>query len=87
MTDEEFRLRWKQLSNKQRKFCLKYLENGMNPKQAAIDVGYNHYYVNAPIYRIMRKCNDVIDYLVAKNNIVQSIVKPRLDLRPIYEAV
>lgn len=76
LTDEEFKLRWKQLSNKQRKFCLRYIENGMNAKEAAIEVGYNHYYVDAPIYRIMRKVNDVVDYLIAKNNIVQSIVKP-----------
>lgn len=87
MTDEEFKLRWKQLSNKQRKFCLRYIENGMNAKDAAIEAGYNHYYVDAPIYRIMRKVNDVIDYLIAKNNIVQSIVKPRLDLRPIHETL
>lgn len=83
MTDEEFKIRWKQLSNKQRKFCLLYIENGFSAKDAAIEAGYNGCYIKSPIYRIMRKCNDVVDYLIAKNNIVQSIVKPRLDLRPI----
>lgn len=87
MTDEEFKIRWKQLSNKQRKFCLRYIENGMNAKDAAIEVGYNGCYIKSPIYRIMRKCNDVIDYLIAKNNIVQSICKPRLDLRPILKTL
>lgn len=87
LTDEEFKIRWKQLSNKQRKFCLTYIENGMNAKAAAIEVGYNGCFVKSPIYRIMRKVNDVIDYLIAKNNIVQSIVKPRLDIRTIHEAL
>lgn len=76
MTEEEFKIRWKQLSNKQRKFCLRYIENGMNARDAAIEVGYNGCYVKSPIYRIMRKVNDIIDYLIAKNNIVQSICKP-----------
>lgn len=76
MTDEEFKIRWKQLSNKQRKFCLRYIENGMNAKEAAIDAGYCYTFIQAPIYRIMRRVNDVIDYLIAKNNIVQSVVKP-----------
>lgn len=76
MTDEEFKIRWKQLSNKQRKFCLRYIENGFSAKDAAIEVGYNGCYIKSPIYRIMRKVSDVIDYLIAKNNIVQSIVKP-----------
>jgi hypothetical protein len=76
MTDEEFKIRWKQLSNKQRKFCLRYVENGFSAKDAAIEVGYNGCYIKSPIYRIMRKVNDVIDYLIAKNNIVQSICKP-----------
>lgn len=38
MTDEEFKKRWKQLRNKQRKFCLKYIENGFNARDAAIEV-------------------------------------------------
>lgn len=87
MTDEEFKIRWKHLSNKQRKFCLRYIENGFNAKEAAIEVGYNGCYIKSPIYRIMRKVNDVIDYLIAKNNIVQSVVKPRLDLRPILKTL
>ena len=76
MTDEEFKLRWKQLSNKQRKFCLTYIENGFNAKEAAKTVGYNSFFIKSPIYRIMRKVNDVIDYLIAKNDLVSSIVKP-----------
>lgn len=76
MTDEEFKLRWKKLSNKQRKFCLRYIENGFLAREAAIDAGYNAIFVKSPIYRIMRHVNDCIDYLIAKNSIVQSIVKP-----------
>jgi DNA-binding CsgD family transcriptional regulator len=87
LTNEEFKLRWKQLSNKQRKFCLRYIENGFSAKDAAIEVGYNGCYIKSPIYRIMRKVNDVIDYLIAKNNIVQSVVKPRLDFATIHETL
>lgn len=87
LTDEEFKIRWKQLSNKQRKFCLRYVENGFSAKDAAIEVGYNGCYIKSPIYRIMRKVNDVIDYLIAKNNIVQSICKPRLDIRSILKTL
>ena len=46
------------------------------PEMLQLKYGYNGCYVKSPIYRIMRKCNDVIDYLIAKNNIVSSIVKP-----------
>lgn len=87
MTDEEFKKRWKQLRNKQRKFCLLYLENGMNAKAAAIEAGYTGCYIKSPIYRIMRKVNDCIDYLIAKNNIIQSIVKPRVDFRSILKTL
>lgn len=76
MTEEEFQIKFKKLRKKQRKFVLRYIENGFDSKEAAIYAGYNGCYVASPIYRIMRKVNDVIDYLVAKNNIVSSIVKP-----------
>lgn len=64
------------MSNKQRKFVLRYIQNGLNAKQAAISAGYCPVYYNAPIYRIQRKVDDVIEYLIAKNNIINCIVKP-----------
>lgn len=76
MTDSEFRAKWKKLSDRQRKFCLKYIENGFDAKQAAIDCGYNSQFIKAPTYRIMRKIDDVIDYLIAKNNTISTLVKP-----------
>jgi hypothetical protein len=80
MTQEEFNEKWKRLSQKQRKFVLRYIENGFSPHEAAIYAEYNPIFCQSPVYRIVRKVSDIIDYLVAKNNIVQSIVKPRLDL-------
>lgn len=76
MTDEEFRREWKKISNKQKKFCLRYIENGFDQMAAAVDAGYQGCYLKSPTYRIMRRLSPIIDYLVAKNNIIQSIVKP-----------
>ncbi len=75
MTDEEFKIRWRRMSSYQRKFCKFYLENGLNGKQAAIDAGYNEAFVRSP-YKVMRKVNDVLDYLIQKNQLVASLIKP-----------
>lgn len=76
MTDEEFQKDWKKLSNKQKKFCLRYIENGFDQMEAAREAGYQGCYLKSPTYRIMRRLSPIIDHLVAKNNIIQSIVKP-----------
>lgn len=76
MTQEEFNEKWKKLSQKQRKFVLRYIENGFDPKEAAEYVGYNPIFCQSPVYRIVRKVNDVIDFLIAKNDLCKSIVKP-----------
>lgn len=77
MTDKEFEEQWYHLSKKQRKFCLRYIQNGFDQSEAAIYAGYNSYYLKSPGYRIMRKVNNVIDYLIAKNNLIGLIVKPQ----------
>lgn len=76
MTDEEFKEKFTKLRKKQRKFVLRYIENGCDAKEAAVYAGYKGCYLVSPIYRIMRRVNDVIDYLIAKNSLIQSIVKP-----------
>ena len=76
LTEEEFKEKFAKLRKKQRKFVLRYIENGCDAKEAAAYAGYKGCYLVSPIYRIMRRVNDVIDYLIAKNNIVQSVVKP-----------
>lgn len=47
----------------------------MNARQAAIDAGYGQLYVNVP-YKIMRKVKDVLDFLIAKNQIVATLIRP-----------
>lgn len=76
MTQEEFNEKWKRLSTKQRRFVLRYIENGFDPREAAEHVGYNPIYVMSPVYRILRKVNDVVDFLIAKNDLCKAIVKP-----------
>lgn len=49
---------------------------GFDAKQAAIDCNYNSQFIQSPTYRIMRKLDDVIDYLIAKNNTISTLVKP-----------
>lgn len=87
MTQEEFSKEWKKLNSKQRKFVLAYLET-LDPKESAIRANYNDRFVQAPKYRIMRRLQHVIDYLMAKNNIISNIVKPEFVLKEylrIYE--
>ena len=76
LTEEEFKEKFAKLRKKQRKFVLRYIENGCDAKEAAAYAGYKGCYLVSPIYRIMRRVNDVIDYLIAKNSLIQSIVKP-----------
>ena len=47
----------------------------MNARQAAIDAGYGQLYVKVP-YKIMRKVKDVLDFLIAKNQIVATLIRP-----------
>lgn len=76
MTQEEFNEKWKRLSQKQRKFVLRYIENGFDPHEAARFANYNSIFCQSPVYRIVRKVNDIIDFLIAKNDLCKSIVKP-----------
>lgn len=76
MTQDEFNEKWKRLSQKQRKFVLRYIENGFDPHEAARFANYNPIFCQSPVYRIVRKVNDVIDFLIAKNDLCKSIVKP-----------
>jgi hypothetical protein len=76
MTQEEFNEKWKRLSTKQRRFVLRYIENGFDPKEAAEYVGYNPIFCQSPVYRIVRKVNDVIDFLISKNDLCKCICKP-----------
>ena len=80
MTDNEFNLAWNKLFTKQRKFILAYLET-LDPKEAAIIAGYSPGHIQSPYYRIQRKVQPIIDYLLAKNNIVGNIVKPEFVLK------
>ena len=80
MTKSEFELKWKHLSSMQKKFVLAYLET-LDPKESAIRAGYNAQFVRSPTYKILRKVSDVVDYLVAKNSIIQNIVKPEFVLK------
>lgn len=75
MTQEEFEEKWKYLRTKQKKFILAYLET-FDPKESATRAGYSPSFIKAPVYKIMRKVDDLIDYLIAKNNVINSIVKP-----------
>lgn len=75
MNDKEFADRWRHMTAYQRRFCKAYLENGLDAKDAAKQAGYNKYFCAAP-HKVMRKINDVIDYLIQKNQLVNSIIKP-----------
>lgn len=75
MTDEEFSKRWRHMSSMQRDFCKFYLENGLNARQAVIDAGYSKHFVASP-YKVVRKVDDVLDYLIQKNKIISTLVKP-----------
>lgn len=76
MTDTQFKQQWNKLSNKQKKFCLRYIQNGFDQSEACLYAGYNAQYLKSPGYRIMRKVNHIIDYLIAKNQLISIIVKP-----------
>jgi len=76
MTDQEFKEKWRHLHRMQQKFCLRYLENGCDAQEAAQFAGYNPRSVKSAHYTVMRKVNDIVDYLIQKNNIIQTIVKP-----------
>ena len=80
MTGKEFTQEWNKLCTKQRKFILAYLET-LDPKEAAIKAGYGKIHARSPQYRIMRKVQHIVDYLLAKNNIVSNIVKPEFVLK------
>lgn len=74
MTNEEFEIRWKKMIPMQKKFVLKYIEC-FDPREAAIFAGYSGVCIQNPIYRILRKVQDVTDYLIAKQNIYSQLVK------------
>ena len=87
MTQQEFNQEWKKLRTKQKKFIFAYLEL-LDPKEAAIKAGYNGGFVKSPYYKIQRKVQHIIDHLIAKNNVINNIVKPEFVLKEymrIYE--
>lgn len=49
---------------------------GFDCKDAAIHAGYKGRVAAAPKYRILRKVNYLVDYLIAKNDLISTIVKP-----------
>lgn len=76
LTEDEFKKRWKRTTKMQKKFILRYIENGFDPNEAAVYAGYTGVSLSCPLYRVQRKVNDIIDYLIAKNNLISTIVKP-----------
>lgn len=47
--------------------------------------GYHGSSLYSPVYRIQRKCDDVIDYLIAKNDLLNAIIKPTWILKQYKE--
>lgn len=87
MTQEEFSKEWRKLHTKQRKFVLAYLET-LDPKEAAKRAGYCDRFIKSPSYSVMRKVHHIVDFMMAKNSIIQNIVKPEFVLKEymrIYE--
>lgn len=76
LTEEEFNRRWNKTTKKQKKFILRYIENGFEARQAAIYAGYSGVSITSPLFRVQRKVDDLIEYLIHKNNIMSTIVKP-----------
>lgn len=79
LTDEEFHKKWRAISKKGRKFIVRYIENGLDSKEAAIFAGFHGSYIITPS-RIIRKYNNLINYLLKKNNIIDTFVKPEFVL-------
>lgn len=87
LTEEEFKARWRRISKRGRKFIIRYIENGLDANDAAWYAGFKGCYINSSS-RPLRKYNDLIEYLLKKNNIIATFVKPEWVLneyRKIYD--
>lgn len=80
LTDEEFKIRWNKLKWKQKKFVIQYCKL-FDYHQAALAAGYSISWATDANYKIVRKVRDVIDYLLTKNNLVQTMIKPQWVLK------
>lgn len=78
--DEEFVKRWNRLSSYQRKFCLEYLKT-FDIHEAALAAGYTGVMLSNPLPRVYRKVRDVCAYLIAKHDLLNSIVRPEWVLK------
>jgi hypothetical protein len=90
LTEEEFKKRWKRCTTMQKKFVLRFIENGFIAKEAAQYAGYSGVSLITPVFRVQRKVDDVISYLIKKNNIMNTIVKPEWvlnEFKKLYERI
>jgi hypothetical protein len=76
LTEDEFAKRWKRCTKRQKKYIANYIENGFDPYLAATQSGYTGVSLKNPVVRIQRRVDDIIDYLIVKNNIVNALIKP-----------
>ena len=76
LTEEEFEKRWRRIGKKGRKFIITYCENGLDYHDAALKAGFQGVCLSHPC-RMLRKYNDLINYLLKKNNIIDTIIKPQ----------
>ena len=75
LTKEQFEKKWHKYGKKGRKFIIRYIENGLDPQEAAVYAGYQgRLLINT--HRMLRRYNEVINYLLEKNNIVDTLCKP-----------
>lgn len=75
LTDKEFDSRWTRISKKGRKFIVRYIENGLDAHDAAAFADFHGKFLKSPTVPL-RKYNDIINYLLKKNNIIDTFVKP-----------
>lgn len=76
LTEEEFKKKFKRTTKMQKKFIFRYIENGFDPYEASAYAGYTGVSLKNPVVRIQRRVDDLIDHLIAKNNIINALVKP-----------
>lgn len=76
ITEEQFQRKWSYMSKMQRKYCIEYLKC-LDIREAAANAGYTGVCVTRARHKVFRKVQDVIEYLVAKNNVVSSLVRPQ----------
>jgi len=88
LTDEEFKARWTHIGKRGRKFIISYIENGLDAHRAAAEADFHGKYLKYPTSFPLRKYNDLINYLLKKNNIIDTLVKPEwvmVQFKKIYD--